>query len=341
MPKAHPTSLDGVHRQKAVWLTAALVVLLTIGAAYFAFHRERGARDPVQAVDVAAPPASATVDNAGVDGEERPLAPRGESKPDARNLPKSPVDHPFEFIREVARAAYEGDGEAQYRVAKELDRCEVTLLLVRKASDPEAAIWNLPAGWTQSMKERAFAEYQRCSRLLRDDPFAELPQRPGGYTVGYWMSRATESGQPLALVEKAVSSLRAAAGEPDEAEGARTEARETLVKATLSGNPDALLLMGFMMRSGSNDSERELQGAAWMLAGCRAGADCGFDSAIVPIWMCYDGGDVRCQPGLDVETMLGMALSPAEFTQAHARYERISAALRAHDAEAIGAQLGF
>jgi hypothetical protein len=108
----------------------------------------------------------------------------------------------------------------------------------------------------------------------------------------------------------------------------------------LSGNPDALLLMGSMMR-GSNDAERELQGAAWMLAGCRAGADCGFDSAIEPIWMCYDGGDVQCQPGLDVERMLGMALSPAEFTQADARYERISAALRAHDAEAISAQLGF
>jgi hypothetical protein len=195
MPKAHPTSLDGVQRQKAVWLTAALVVLLTIGAAYFAFRRERGARDPVQAVEAVAPPTPATVDNAGVDGEKRPLAPHGESKSDARNLPKSPVDHPFEFIRGLARAAYEGDGEAQYRVAKEFDRCERTLSLVRKANDPEAAIWNFPAVWTQSMKERAFAEYQRCSRLLREDPFAELPRRAGGYTVGYWMSRAAEAAR--------------------------------------------------------------------------------------------------------------------------------------------------
>jgi hypothetical protein len=268
MPMAKLTWLDGAHRQKALWLTAALVVLVTIGAAYFAFRRERGARDPAQVAEGAAPPPPVTVDNA-----------------------------------------------------------------------PEAAIWNLPAGWTQSMKERAFAEYQRCSRLLHEDPFAELPQRPGGYTVGYWISRATESGQPLALVEKAISSLPAATRDSDEAEGARGEAREMLVKATLSGNPDALLLMGFMMR-GSNDPERELQGAAWMLAGCQAGADCGFDSAIVPIWMCYDGGDVQCPPGMDVETMLGRALSPAEFAQAHARYERISAALRARDAEAMSAQLG-
>jgi hypothetical protein len=331
---------DRAHRRKAVWLTAALVVLVTIGAGYFAFRRERGALDTAQAADAGSPPALATVENPGVAHPGRPLAPRGESRPDAHNLPKSPVDHPFEFIRELARAAYEGDGEAQYRVAKEFDRCGMTLSLVRKSLDPEEEIWNLPASWTQGMKERAFAEYHRCSRLLREDPFAELPQRPGGYTVDYWMARAADAGQPLALVEKTFRSLPAVTGESDEAQGVRTEARETLVKATLSGNPDALLLMGFMMR-GSDDAERQLQGAAWMLAGCRAGADCGFDSAIVPIWMCYDGGEVQCQPGLDVETMLGRALSPSEFTQAHARFERISAALRARDAEAISAQLGF
>jgi hypothetical protein len=340
MSKAQPRLLDGAHRRKAVSLTAALVVLVTIGAVYFAFRREPGARDPAQAAEAAAPPAPVIVEKPGVDRPGRPLASRGESRPDTRNLPKSPVDRPFEFIRELARAAYEGDGEAQYRVAKEFDRCGVTLSLVRKSLDPEEEIWNLPASWTQGMKERAFAEYHRCSRLLREDPFAELPQRPGGYTVDYWMARAADAGQPLALVEKTFRSLPAATGESDEAEGVRTEARETLVKATLSGNPNALLLMGFMMRS-SDDAERQLQGAAWMLAGCRAGADCGFDSAIVPIWMCYDGGDVRCQPGLDVETMLVRGLSPSEFMQAHARYERISAALRAGDAEAISAQLGF
>jgi len=35
-----------------------------------------------------------------------------------------------------------------------------------------------------------------------------------------------------------------------------------------------------------------------MLAGCRAGADCGFDSAIVPIAMCYEGDDVPIEAQL-------------------------------------------
>jgi len=338
MPKEQPTSLDGVNRRKAVWIAAALVVLATISAAYFGVHRKDGAGEVEQSVAANAQPAPATVDNARADGEERPLAPRGESKPDPRNLPKSPVDHPFEFIRELARAAYEGNGDAQYRIAQELDRCEMTLSLVRKSNDPEEEIWSLPASWTQGMKEKAFAEYHRCSRLLREDPFAGLPPRAGGYTAGYWKTRAAESGQPLALVEKAFVTSASAPDDSGKAAAARTEAHAMLQKAILSGNPDALLLVGFNMRA-SGYSERSQQGAAWMLAGCRAGADCGFDSAIVPFWMC--NGDERCQPGTDVETMLSMAFSPAEFTQVHARYEQISAALRARDAEAISAQLSF
>ncbi len=96
-------------------------------------------------------------------------------------------------------------------------------------------------------------------------------------------------------------------------------------------------MMGVLMRS-AQGADRQLQGVAWMLAACRAGADCGFDSAIFPMWMCED---VRCQPGLDVETALRTGLSPDEFAEAHARYERIAAALSEHDTDAISAQLGF
>lgn len=99
MPKAQPHHLMACISRKGLWLTVAVVVFLTIGATYLAFCCERGTRDPAQAVEAGAPPASATVGNAGVDDEERPRASRSEVKSGARNLPKSPVDHPFEFIR--------------------------------------------------------------------------------------------------------------------------------------------------------------------------------------------------------------------------------------------------
>lgn len=181
------------------------------------------------------------------------------------------------------------------------------------------------------------AEYHRCARLLREDPFAGLPPRADGYKIGYWLTRAVESGQPVAVMERNVTQLILERGDSDEAKQRRAEAREKVMRAATSGNPDALLMMGLLMRS-AEGTDRQLQGAAWMFAACRSGADCGFDSAIVPMWMCED---VLCQPGLDVETVLRAGLSPDEFADIHARYERIAAALREGDADAISAQLGF
>ncbi len=320
-----------------MWIAAALIVLATIGAV-FAVRHERGTRGVDDSVVTAASQPPSKENAKGVDRNVQQVLPHGESGPVAHDRQKFPAEHPFEFIRDLAAKAYAGDADAQYRIAKELDRCDMTLSLVRKSSDPEADIWNLPADWSQGMKDMTFSEYHRCSRLLREDPFAGLPSRAGGYTAGYWKARAAESGQPLALVEKAFVTLASSPEDAEKSATASKEAHAMLQKAILSGNPDALLLLGFNMRA-SGYPERSLQGAAWMLAACRAGADCGFDSAIFPFWMC--SGDPRCQPGADVETMLSTALSSADFAQASARYERIMAALRARDGEAINAQLGF
>lgn len=315
---------------------AALIVLATIGAVLsgVVVHENEEA---VQSAAARASHAPAKAHDVPAEGEKRSPAPHVAAKPEIRALPKWPADHPFELIRELASAAYEGNGDAQLRIAKELGRCNMTLSLVRKSVDPDEAIWNLPEGWTQTMKERAFAEYHRCERLRHEDPFAGLPPRVGGYKDDYWLERAVESGQPVAIMQRGINRILVETGDSDESGKRRAEAREMMLNATLSGNPDAQLLMGFMMRA-SGDAERQLQAAAWMLAACRAGADCGSDSAIIPLWMCYDA---ECQPGLDVETMVRTSFGPEDLAQIQARDERISAALRSRDAEAIRAEIGL
>lgn len=315
---------------------AALIVLATIGAVVFRFRRENRAEEGHLAT-THAPPATAPVTGIPVHVDRQSPASGGDAKPETRTLPKWPAEHPFELIRGLASSAYEGNGDAQYRIAIELDHCERTLGLVRKSIDPEEAIWELPAAWSPAAKEKAVAEYHRCARLLHEDPFAGLPARAGGYDVGYWRMRAVESGQPVAVMQMNVSLLIVETGDSDDAKQRRAAAREKVLSAATSGNPDALLMMGLLMRSAQGD-DRQLQGVAWMLAACRAGADCGFESAIFPMWMCED---VRCQPGLDVETAIRAGLSPDESAEVHTRYERIAAALRDHDADAISAQLGF
>ena len=207
-------------------LAVVLVVIVTGGALYF--FRDPPGMAPAAAVESAQalPPARA------IDKPPVVEPPATESRKVASG------SDPFEFIRGLAKSAYDGDGRAQYLVGREYDRCEMTLSLVRKVDgDPEAAIWGFPS-WPQELKERSIAEYRRCIRLMKEDPFAELPPRKGGYPLKYWMQRSAEAGYPLAVAERAlVGSLLKPV---DEAAPGKlsAESMDELTKAAMSGDPD-------------------------------------------------------------------------------------------------------
>jgi hypothetical protein len=239
---------------------------------------------------------------------------------------------PFEFIRALARSAYDGDGRAQYLVSRELDRCEMTLSLVRKqAGDPESILWSLPeTGWTQPMKEGAIAELRRCNRLLKEDPFADLPARKDGYSYRYWMDRAVESGFPQAVVEKSLSDWSRQTEGGTHAMKASSESLDKLATAAASGDPEIALTIGFR-QSWYENPARKTAASAWMLAACRLGADCSANSQAVPFWTCYDPNYPHCSADGNVELMVSTALSPGDYGDAYSQSQLIEEALRSRD----------
>jgi hypothetical protein len=243
---------------------------------------------------------------------------------------------PFEFIRALAKSAYNGDGRAQYLISRELDRCEMTLSLVRKqAGDPETVIWSLPeTGWTQPMKEGAIAELRRCHRLLKEDPFADLPPRNDGYSYRYWMDRAVESGYPQAVVERSLSEWSRQTEGGSHAMKPESESLNKLVTAAASGDPELALTIGFR-QSWYENSARKSAASAWMLAACRLGADCSVNSQAVPFWVCYDPNYPNCSVDGNVELMVSSALSPSDYGDAYAQSQVIEDALRSRDPDAI------
>jgi hypothetical protein len=100
----------------------ALLAAVAVIVAVFVFRDAPLPPPPVaaQSAEIPATPQAAS--------QPPPMAeaPRGESRPRAES------SDPYEFIRALARSAYEGDGRAQFLVARELDRCYMTLSLIRK-----------------------------------------------------------------------------------------------------------------------------------------------------------------------------------------------------------------
>jgi hypothetical protein len=302
------------------------IVLAAVAVGSFYFFRD-------------APDAASPVTTEPVGTSETPRTP--DRPPPRQNVPATEVrkvtngSDPFEYIRGLAKSAFDGDGRAQYLIGRELDRCEMTLSLVRKMpGDPEAVIWGMPDSWPQALKERSIGEYRRCKRLLKEDPFAELPPRDGGYPFQYWKKQAAQSGYPLAVAE---STLEKQAQQPAEAKDAgrlSDDSLQALTKATVSGDPDVALIIGFR-QSWFDDPARTTTANAWMLAACRLGADCGADSKVYPFFMCYDPALPDCDKNGDVERSVSYALSPEKYADAYAQSQAIEEVLRSRDPAAI------
>jgi len=233
----------------------------------------------------------------------------------------------IEFVTAAARAAYEGDGAAQYYIGRALGRCEETNALYGDADSADQAVShmaNFPA-----FLELERREYLNCGKLRSENPFKDLPKRPGGYPADYWRSRAVESHYPVAVVAAALDSP-----------GQYTP--QMIATALATGNTDAMLLFGWSQATAAKATESPpIMAAAWVLAACRSGANCGPTNDVLPLAPCGAGIELGCTERYTAVDELTASLGSQDLDEANLLAQDIQRSMQSRDPARLMKYLPF
>ncbi len=233
----------------------------------------------------------------------------------------------FEFVAQAAQAAYEGDGAAQYYIGHAMARCEETNALYQDADSADQAVSHL--AFSPAFLDLERREYLDCSKFRRISAFKDLPERPGGYPAEYWQSRALESRYPVAMVAAALNSP-----------GQYTP--EVIATALATGNADAMLLFGWSQATAAKATESApIMAAAWVLAACRSGADCGPTNDVLPLAACGAGIELGCTQRYTAVDELTASLGSRDLAEANLLALDIEGSMRYRDPERLMKYLPF
>jgi hypothetical protein len=223
----------------------------------------------------------------------------------------------FEFVTEAAQAAYEGDGAAQYYVGHALARCEETNALYQGADSADQAVSHL--AFLPALRELERQEYLDCSKFRNESPFKGLPERSGGYPAEYWRFRAVESRYPVAMVAAAL-----------DLPGQYTP--QVIASALATGNADAMLLFGWSQATAAvATGSAPIMAAAWILAACRNGANCGPSNDVLPLGLCSAGIELGCTPRYTAVDEVAASLGSQDLAEANLLATDIEGNLRYRD----------
>ena len=223
----------------------------------------------------------------------------------------------FEFVTAAAQAAYEGDGAAQYYIGRALARCEETNALYRDADSADQAVSHMAS--FPAFLELERREYLNCEKFRSDNPFKDLPRRGGGYPADYWRSRALESRYPVAVVAAALDS-------PGQ------YAPQMIATALATGNADAMLLYGWSQATAAKATESPpIMAAAWVLAACRSGANCGPTNDVLPLAPCGAGIELGCTERYTAVDELTASLGTQDLDEANLLAQDIQRSMRYRD----------
>jgi hypothetical protein len=248
-------------------------------------------------------------------------------------------DDYLQFVKGALPAALKGDGRASWYIAEALRACARVSRSYHGSADPEAQLQQELATRTagpQWVRDLVTLRTRRCLGLAREDPFAAMPAREGGYTDSYWYDQALADGEPLAEEYEVAKAIAYAVTGGELSDAQKTEklasAESNLRLVVESGDPDALYRAGeFLMTFGYLSDP--LNGPALALAACDLGSDCSANNPESYLFYCRLSA--ACPADYGYADLLQQNLGAEEFGQIYARAQEIKQALEAGDSDAV------
>ena len=240
----------------------------------------------------------------------------------------------FELAQELVVAGIAGDARAQLVLGRVLLECEIFKRSMARhtqgtlAERVEADLATRPNVLERS-RRNLLRQVPRCERLLAEDPFVgrELPDEARGYR--YWANRALESGDPLAVMDRALRSIAgreatsAAAKDP----AFRADLLSDVRHVAFSGDAAALFSVGGVLSHPSVVTD-PTSGYAWQVAACEMGYDCSKQNPAVGFGCTEDG---TCDAGETLLDVMQRDLGPAKFAAIYASARDIEYRITTND----------
>ena len=133
------------------------------------------------------------------------------------------------------------------------------------------------------------------------------------------LSCPASRGNPVAVVAAAL-------------ESPTSIAPQVIAAALATGNAEAMLLYGWRQATADKAQKTaSLMGAAWVLAACRSGANCGSTNDALPFFTCRAGIELGCSERYSAIDELTNNLSSQELDQAILLAKDIQASLQYRD----------
>jgi hypothetical protein len=238
----------------------------------------------------------------------------------------------FGFVANSAKKALDGDGKAALDIANTLEKCVAIKYQYRDKPDPQAAFESEMADQKspQWVIDRMRTRFLACRGFIHGNPFAGLPDRPGGYeSMRFWNDLAYQENNPVALTQHAAARPGLITGTAD---GSNIQAAQSDInKSAATGDPEALFRIGLLLSDGRVGPD-PIDAFAAMIAACNLGYDCTTNNEFA-FGACAAAD--ACPQGEIYTDKIRNTIGDANYAKAYGRAQQLQDALSRGDTSAV------